>query len=164
MATYSQPLATFLADLASNRDRLERYNRSEYDARELMTAAGLSDVQQNALLSRDVTTIHTQLLAEDPDQQSFIVPAGPVMTAETVSRSLYRDFPFPVMFFEAQPSAPGGGAMAMRAAGPMPTMAAKRRKPVKRSAGAKKARTTKKTAGRRTSGSRSSRKSTSRKK
>lgn len=164
MATYNRPLATFLADLAGNPQLLERYNRSEYDARELMTGAGLSDVQQNALLSRDVTTIHTQLLAEDSDQHSFIVPAGPVMTAETVARSRYRDFPFPVMFFEAQPSQAGGGAMAMRAAGPMPTMAAKGRKPVKRSAGAKKTRATKKTAGRRKSSSRSTRKSTSRKK
>ena len=164
MATYDRPLATFLADLAGDPDLLKRYNRSEYDARQLMTGAGLTDVQQNALLSRDVTTIHTQLLAEDPDQHAFIVPAGPVMTAETVSNSLYRDFPFPVMFFEAQPSQAGGGAMAMRAAGPMPTMAARRRKPVKRSAGAKKTRTAKKTGGRRKSSSRSSRKSTSRKK
>ncbi len=164
MATYDRPLATFLADLAGSPQRLERYNRSESDAREMMNGAGLSEAQQDALLSRDVTTIHTQLLAEDPDQHSFIVPAGPVMTAETIGGSLYRDFPFPVMFFEAQPSPAGGGAMAMRAGGPMPTMAARRRKPVKRSAGAKKTRTAKKTAGRRRSSSRSSRKSTSRKK
>jgi hypothetical protein len=73
----SNALADFLASLAADADKLENFNTSESNARTLMTQAGLSAAQQDAIVSHDVATIHKQL---DPDgnwTSEFAVPAGP---------------------------------------------------------------------------------------
>jgi hypothetical protein len=73
----STTLANFLASLAADVDMLEEFNESESNARAMMTQAGLSTAQQEALLEHDVATIHKQL---DPDgnwTSEFAVPAGP---------------------------------------------------------------------------------------
>ena len=71
-------LADFLAELAGNDSMLDEFNTSESNARALMDEAGLSEEQQNAVLSHNVTAIHKQLNPDGNWTSAFAVPAGPV--------------------------------------------------------------------------------------
>jgi hypothetical protein len=74
----SNLLADFLAELAADSDMLDSFNSSEQQARALMNEAGLSNEEQAAVLSHNITAIHHALQPTGNWTAAFAVPAGPV--------------------------------------------------------------------------------------
>ena len=135
------PLTDFLIRLGTDEGLVRTFNASPADAQRLMAEAGLTDAQKQAVLSRDVSAIHYQLL-EEGTEGDFFVPAGPVMD----ERGRFKVGPQGVMMFEPpvmapvmgppdslrQPRKASGGSKPAGASG-RPTAATKRSKKAKAS-------------------------------
>ena len=130
----SSRLAEFLVWLASDDDRIDRYNTSESTAVQMMRDHYLDEETQEALLSRDATKIHGILSRERSRDLPFILPFGPVRG--TTGSPYPLDGP-PIRFFEADPTETAGGTYTVTAA-PSRTTARKRPAVKKRKAAARK--------------------------
>ena len=131
----SSRLAEFLVWLASDDDRIDRYNTSESTAVQMMRDHYLDDETQDALLSRDATKLHGILSRERSRDLPFILPFGPVRG--TTGSPYPLDGP-PIRFFEADPTETAGGGTYTMTAAPSRTTARKRPAVKKRKAAARK--------------------------
>jgi hypothetical protein len=89
----SAPLTDFLTLLATDQDELERFNSSHQVAIGMMTAAGLTEPQINALLAHDAAKVWTDLQVEGYSQPSCRIAAGPTKVGDFDKDDMFQITP-----------------------------------------------------------------------